>query len=87
MDEIEHKKRQETIMAIIDTIQMQGLERVSPDTNANDVMLALMNIILNALQQTGKPENVDAVQAMFAELCDMVKARITPPEVQDDVMG
>jgi hypothetical protein len=85
MDEDQKKALQTELAGIMDTIQTLGLERLDPSTSANSVILALMNIILQALYAHGDIETIDSIKNIFGEMCDAVKTRITVvEEVKDD---
>jgi hypothetical protein len=78
MDETELAKKKTDILNLMDTIQTLGLERVPIDAKANDVLCALMNLILQAVEGSGKVENVEACREMFNEMSDMIVKRLTP---------
>ena len=66
-------KKQE-ILKIIEDVHELGISRMNKDYQANDVIVALMNIVLLGVRRTLVPENITRCKDMFGEMCEQVKA-------------
>ena len=69
--------RKEKIRSIMKHIYDHGLNTFSKDTNANDVLYALINIILHAVKDMDDPDHFDGLKASFCEMADLIKADMT----------
>lgn len=64
------------IHEIITIIETKGLAGLGKEHTANNVFIALMNIILQATANTNNLEDLERVKGMFNEMCDIAKTEM-----------